>query len=197
MSRESVVKWSVVYRRALPRDFAAIVKLNSDNFIVNLSAQDRRDGFLSAQFTLEQTAAIAADLGTTVAIVDGHVAGFLCAMRNEFDHGSPVVAKMIESYDRMRFEGKPLSEYSSYIYGPVCIDRAHRRNGLLRGLYEAQKRELAGQFEVGVALIARSNPHSMQAHVAGLGMVETGDFEVNGQKFVTVAFRLPSRKPNV
>jgi hypothetical protein len=48
-----------------------------------------------------------------------------------------------------------------------------------------------------VALIARSNPHSMQAHVAGLGMVETGDFEVNGQKFVTVAFRLPSRKPNV
>ena len=108
MSRESIVICSVAYRRALPRDFPAIVKLNSDNFIANLSAEDRRDGFLSAQFTLEQTAAIAADLGTTVAIVYGHVAGFLCAMRNEFDHGSPVVAKMIESYDRMRFEGKLL-----------------------------------------------------------------------------------------
>jgi hypothetical protein len=140
---------------------------------------------------------MAEDLGTTVAIVDGAVAGFLCAMRNNFDHGSTVVAKMLESYDRMRFEGIRLSEYSSYIYGPVCIDRAHRRNGLLRGLFEAQKRELVGQFDIGVALIARSNPHSMQAHVAGLGMTEVGEFEVSGNKFVTVAFRLPSRKPKV
>jgi hypothetical protein len=68
---------------------------------------------------------------------------------------------------------------------------------LLRGLFEAQKRELVGQFDIGVALIARSNPHSMQAHVAGLGMTEVGEFEVSGNKFVTVAFRLPSRKPKV
>jgi hypothetical protein len=100
---------------------------------------------------------------------------------------------MIESYDRMRFEGKPLSEYRSYIYGPVCIDRAHRRNGLLRGLFEAQKQDLAGQFEIGVALIARNNPHSFKAHVAGLGMTEVGEFEVNGNKFATVAFRLPKK----
>jgi hypothetical protein len=64
---------------------------------------------------------------------------------------------------------------------------------LLRGLYEAQKRELAGQFEVGVALIARNNPHSFKAHVAGLGMTEVGEFEVNGNKFATVAFRLPKK----
>jgi hypothetical protein len=37
----------------------------------------------------------------------------------------------------------------------------------------------------------------MQAHVAGLGMTEVGEFEVSGNKFVTVAFRLPSRKPKV
>jgi hypothetical protein len=100
---------------------------------------------------------------------------------------------MIESYDRFYFEGKLLSSYNTYAYGPVCIDRAYRRQGLLRGLYEAQKKELAGQFEVGVALIARSNPHSMQSHVAGLGMTEVGDFEVNGNIFATVAFRVPAR----
>jgi len=183
----------VEYRRALLHDYPAILRLNSANFITNLSENERADGFLSAVFTLEQTAAMAEDLGTTVIIVDGVLAGFLCAFRNDFDHGSPVVAKMIESYDRMRFEGKLLSNYNTYAYGPVCIDRAYRRQGLLRGLYEAQKKELAGQFEVGVALIARSNPHSMQAHVAGLGMTEVGDFEVNGDIFATVAFRVPAR----
>jgi predicted GNAT superfamily acetyltransferase len=119
--------------------------------------------------------------------------GFLCAFRNDFDHGSPVVAKMIESYSRVRFESKLLSQYNTYAYGPVCIARAYRRNGLLRGLYEAQKKELAGKFEVGVALIARTNPHSMQAHVAGLGMTEVGEFEVNGNIFATVAFGVPPR----
>ena len=79
------------------------MRLNAANFIANLSEEERRDGFLSAVFTLEQTAAMAEDLGTTVAIVDGQLAGFLCAFRNDFDHGSPVVAKMIESYDRLSF----------------------------------------------------------------------------------------------
>lgn len=184
---------NVEYRRALPQDYPAILRLNSANFIANLAEQDRQDGFLSAVFTLEQTAAMAEDLGTTVAIVDGVLAGFLCAFRNDFDHGSPVIAKMIESYNRVYFEGKLLSSYNSYAYGPVCIDRAYRRKGLLRGLYEAQKQELAGQFEVGVALIARNNPHSMQAHVAGLGMTAVGEFEVNGNIFATVAFRVPAK----
>ena len=183
----------IEYRRALARDYPAIVQLNSANYIANLAEDDRKDGFLSAVFSMEQTAAMAEDLGTTVAIVDGVMAGFLCAFRNDFDHGSPVVSKMIESYDRMRFEGKLLSSYNTYAYGPVCIARDYRRKGLLRGLYEAQKRELAGQFEVGVALIARDNRHSMQAHVAGLGMTEVGDFEVNGNLYATVAFRLPAK----
>jgi predicted GNAT superfamily acetyltransferase len=184
---------AVEYRRALPQDYPAILRLNSANFIANLAEADRQDGFLSAMFTPEQTAAMAEDLGTTVAIVDGALAGFLCAFRNDFDHGSSVVTKMIESYDRMRFEGKLLSTYNTYAYGPVCIDRAYRRQGILHGLFEAQKKELAGQFEVGVALIARSNPHSMQAHVAGLGMTEVGEFEVNGNIFAAVAFRVPPR----
>ncbi len=37
---------------------------------------------------MAQTAAMAEELGTTVAVVDGQVAGFLCAFRNDFDHGS-------------------------------------------------------------------------------------------------------------
>ena len=180
-----------VFRRATPDDYVQIVRLNELNFVANLGADERRDGFLSALFSLELVAAMAEDLGITVAFDDEVFAGFLCAFRNGFKHGSPVVAKMIDSYDRMRFEGKLLSAYATYAYGPVCIERAHRRKGLLRGLYEAQKQALAGQFEVGVALIARDNPHSMAAHVAGLGMTEVGEFEVNGNVFATVAFRLP------
>jgi hypothetical protein len=185
-----------VFKRAKPEDYPAILRLQEANFIASLSAEERKEGFLSAQFTLEQTAEIAEDLGTMVAVVDHEMAGFLCAFRREFDTGSPVIAKMLESYDRVTFEGKPLSSFSSYIYGPVCIAREHRRRGLLRGLYEAQRKDLAGQFDVGVAFVSRDNPHSLQAHLAGLGMAEAGDFELSGNIYVILAFHVaPSGRP--
>ena len=180
----------VLYRRARKEDYPGILRLQSVNYIDNLSHEERTQGFLSAQFSPAQVAEVAEDLGTIVALVGNDVAGFLCAFRNEFEHGSPVLAKMFESYDRVKFEGKTLSSYKSYVYGPVCIGREYRQRGLLRGLYEAQKQDLAGQFDVGVAFVSRSNPHSLQAHVAGLGMTEVGDFEVKGNVYVILAFSL-------
>jgi predicted GNAT superfamily acetyltransferase len=178
------------YRRALPGDYAAILDLQSANYIANLSAHEREQGFLSAQFTLEQTAQIAEDLGTIVAVIDDQIVGFVCASRNESETGSPVIAKMLESYDRMIFEGRALKSFRSYIYGPVCLARDFRGRGLLRGLYQAQKKDLAGQFEIGVAFVSRSNPHSLETHVKGLGMTEVGDFECRGNIYVTLAFRV-------
>jgi predicted GNAT superfamily acetyltransferase len=169
----------------------AILRLQRTNYISNLTDEERREGFLSAEFTPEQVAAMAEDLGTMLAVVENDVAGFVCAFRREFDTGSPVIAKMLESYDRVQFDGKPLSRYQSYLYGPVCIGREYRRGGLLRGLYQAQLTDLAGQFEVGAAFVARNNPHSLQAHVGGLGMTEVGDFEVKGNIYVILAFRVP------
>jgi predicted GNAT superfamily acetyltransferase len=178
------------FRRVIPADYAAILKLQAANFIANLSEEERKTGFLSAEFTPEQTAHIAEDLGTMGAFIDGCVAGFLCAFRRDFETGSPVIAEMLESYDGMTFEGRSLNSFNSYIYGPACVAREYRGRGLLRGLYDAQKKDLAGQFEIGVAFVSRSNPHSLDAHVKGLGMTEVGNFECRGNTYVTLAFRL-------
>ncbi len=191
MTAVSKIESQAEFRRATPQDYSAILRLQTANYIANLSDAERKQGFLSAEFTREQVADMARDLGTMLAVVGSDVAGFLCAFRREFSTGSPVIAKMLESYDLVQFEGKPLSHYQSYLYGPVCIGREYRRRGLLRGLYQAQIADLAGQFEVGVAFVARNNPHSLRAHVSGLGMTEVGDFEVKGNSYVILAFRVP------
>ena len=54
---------SIEYRRAGPDDYAEIVRLQRVNYIGNLSEEERREGFLSAEFSLEQVAAIATNLG--------------------------------------------------------------------------------------------------------------------------------------
>lgn len=179
------------FRRAKPKDFSAILKLQSANYVGNLSVEEREEGFLSAEFTPEQVAEMARDLGIIVASDSKSVVGYLCGFRCDFNHGSPVIAKMLEAFDHVPYESKPLSSYKTFIYGPVCIDRSHRRRGLLRGLYQALKKEVAGQFDVGVAFVARNNPHSLRAHVAGLGMVDVGEFKVKDNKYVILAFGVP------
>ncbi len=179
------------FRAASAEDYCAILRLQDSNYIANLSEQERRQGFLSAQFTPGQVAQMAEDLGTTIALVGNELAGFLCAFRPDFPTGSPVIAKMLESYELFEFEGRPLSRYRSYLYGPVCIAREYRGRGLLRGLYHAQVKGLAGRFEVGAAFVARTNPHSLEAHIKGLGMTEVGDFAVKGNRYATLVFRLP------
>jgi creatinine amidohydrolase/Fe(II)-dependent formamide hydrolase-like protein len=180
------------YRHASAEDIAAILKIQSANHIDNLSVEQRRQGFLSAMFTPEQLAELAADLGITVVADGGCLLGFLCAFRRDFKHGSPVIAKMLETFDGTQLDGKPLSAYNAYIYGPVCVDPPYRGRGLLKGLYDAQKNEIAGKFDAGVAFVSRDNPHSLRAHVVGLGMTEVGEFEVNGKIYATLAFKVPT-----
>ncbi len=180
----------VEFRRAKPQDFPAILKLQSANYAGNLSVEERKEGFLSAEFSPEQIAEMAADPGIIVAGDSDSLLGYLCSSRCDFKHQTTDLTKMLESFDSVEYQGKPLSSYKSFIYGPVCIGRPHRGRGLLRGLYEALKREVAGRFEVGVAFVARNNPNSLQAHVAGLGMAEVGEFEVKGNVYVTLAFKV-------
>ena len=180
----------VEFRRAQPQDFSAILKLQSDNYIDNLPVEERKEGFLSAEFTPDQVAEMAGDIGIIVASESESVLGYLCGFRCDFNHQSPVITKMLEAFDRVHFQGKPLASYKTFIYGPVCVDRAHRGHSLLRGLYEALKKEAARQFEVGVAFVARNNPHSLRAHVAGLGMAEIGEFEVKDNVYVILAFNV-------
>ncbi|HEV8341804.1 MAG TPA: DUF924 family protein [Candidatus Binatia bacterium] len=180
----------VEFRRATLQDVSAILRIQSANYVANVPVEEQGDGFLSAEFTAQQVAEMASDLGIVVASDSESVLGYLCGFRCDFNHGSPVLAKMLETFDSVQFEGRALSSYRVFIYGPVCIDRAHRRRGLLRGLYEALKKEVAGRFEVGVAFVARNNPHSLQAHVAGLGMAEVGEFEVKENVYVTLAFKV-------
>lgn len=183
---------AVKFRRATRQDFPAILEIQSANFIGNLSLEERGQGFLSAEFSKGQIAAMVNDIGIIVASDSQSVLGYLCGFRCDFDHQSPVIAKMLEAFDRVCYEGRPLGSYKTFIYGPVCISRPHRGRGLLQGLYEALKREVVGQFNVGVAFVARNNPHSLHVHVAGLGMAEVGEFEVNRNVYAILAFSVPS-----
>jgi hypothetical protein len=127
-------------------------------------------------FSLRQVSNMARDLGIIVAKDNNWVVGFVCASRCDWNYQPAIVKSMLAEFDRILFQGRPLNEYSVFIYGPVCIDLAYRGRGLLRKLYRGIKRELAGKYSVVSAFIADGNSRSLQAHRDGLGMSEVARF---------------------
>ncbi|MFQ5902275.1 MAG: GNAT family N-acetyltransferase, partial [Candidatus Binatia bacterium] len=169
------------FRRARAEDFSDILRLQAANLIGNLNPQDRQEGFLSAEFTRQQLAEMASEIALLVASEKAQLFGYLCTYSCNYSKQFPILAAMIQSFGRALYQGKPLSSYNSFIYGPVCIDKSYRGRGLLRGLYEMLLREVAGKYEVGIAFVSKDNPHSLAAHVKGLGMCIAGEFEFNGR----------------
>lgn len=180
------------FRRAKPEDITAILDVQAANFIGSLEDSERREGFLSVQFTREQFEEMASQIGIIVAATGGRLASYLCASSCEFNRPFPLLAAMMQRFDTIDYRNRSLASSRVFIYGPVCVDRAYRGRGLLRSLYETLRREVAGRYDIGVAFVAADNPHSLHVHVDGLGMADVGEFIFSGTRYHILVFDVRS-----
>ena len=184
--QESVVE----IRQAVPQDYPDILALQAANYSENLTEQERQGGFLSAQFTPAQIAAMAGDLGIVVAREADALVGYLCAHRADLVPLPPVVEAMLRCCRGARYGNRVLGEARLFVYGPVCVARPQRGRGVLRALYRALVSELAGRFDYGVTLVAVENPRSLRAHTRGLGMREIARFEHGNRSYHLLIFEM-------
>lgn len=184
------------FRRATREDIPAILDVQAANFIGNLEDAERRDGFLSLTFTHRQLEEMAGQVGIIVAAIGGRLAGYLCASSREFNRPFHLLAAMMRQFDAIDYCGRLLASSRVFIYGPVCIDRSYRGQGLLRGLYDTLLQEVAGRYDIGVAFVADDNPHSLRVHLDGLGMAHVGEFSFSGKQYHILAFDVRSENRN-
>lgn len=178
----------MLIRKALPVDYPGIVALQRENRPENLTDEQKRQGFVVSNMDEEQFAAINDALGVVVAVDADRVAGFLCMVPSKAQPRHPVVQAMVETFPNQRFNGASLDEQRVFVYGPVCIGMAWRGKGVLKRLFHTAKTLAAENYDVGAAFINVSNPHSLAAHVGGLGMTALTPFSHDGQNYDTVVF---------
>jgi L-amino acid N-acyltransferase YncA len=179
-------------RPVTPHDIADVLQLQAACFIGNLGPEDRGGGFVSSAFTRQQLEEIAKDGALVVASENDRVIGYLCAASCPYYQQFPLHAALIRHFPEVRYAGRPLDSYRSFIYGPVCIHRGYRGRGILFELYQELLRLLGTKYDLGVALISNDNHPSFSAHVRKLGMALVGNYEFKGEQFNIVAFKVPS-----
>ena len=130
---------------ATEQDYQGILELQSRYYIRNLAPEEQKEGFLSAEFTLSQIAAMAQDLGIAVAREGGAVVGYMCASRADMTPRPPILDAMLKCLESVVFHGKRLTRTPMFVYGPVCIDEVYRGRGVLKAMFDRLKRRcLAG-----------------------------------------------------
>jgi predicted N-acetyltransferase YhbS len=179
---------ALLFRRLTDEDHAGILALQEANLFDNLSTEARREGFLSARFSREHLVQMDRDVGVLVARDAERVVGYMCASGVELNQQFPLLLAMIGRYGEVTFGDAALADQKTFVYGPVCVDRACRGRGVLRGLFDALLRAIDGRFDAGVAFVAEDNQRSLAAHVAGLGMHDVGEFEFKGKRYRILAF---------
>jgi len=178
----------MTFRKAIPQDFPPILELQKRNLLQNLRPQDQQDGFLSIEYTVDQLDRLNRELGIFVALEDDHLAGFLITQQMDFAVQSPLITTMVKRFPAVQYMGRPLSGFRTFIYGPVCIDKEQRGQGILEGLYDVMLKTLRGQYDVGVAFVSDNNSRSFHAHRDKLGMRVVDVFWFNGQRYNILVF---------
>jgi hypothetical protein len=182
-------------RLATAPDLPAVQDLLDGLYVDNLPEAERAQGFLSARFTPGDLAEMVAGTGIVVAADGTRIVGALCLAQWRAGEGRGVLGAMSRAIEAADFEGRPLTSRRLIVCGPVAIAPSHRGRHLLRALYDGLLRHAAGRWDIGVAYVAHANPHSMHAHVNGLGMTRAAEFENEGRGYTLLIFRIPPSRP--
>ena len=185
----NITQPAIQYRVAAPADFEGILLLQHQNLKTTLQ-EDLSQGFLSIEFTREQLHSINSELGIFVALQEKEVVGYLIAESIEFAIGSPLIAYLLKRLREFVHEGATLSACCLFVYGPVCIDKQHRGQGVLQELFRVMVQTLRGNYDVGVGFVSEQNPRSLAAHQGKLGMQVVDEFELGGNNYKTLVFRV-------
>ena len=112
------------------------------------------EGFVFAEHTLPLLRRMSAQSPQAIALSDDRVVGYCLTLPPSLKEELPSLMPMFEQFERCRWRGRPLSSWRYFVGGQVCVDRAHRRQGLLAGLYRCLGAALGSDHDACVTEIA-------------------------------------------
>jgi len=171
----------VTYRKVEENDYKNILALQQENFRSGVTEEDKQNGFLSAKFTKEQFMAMNADLGVIVAIQGKKLVGYVCGASFDYCKQFPLLKETIDdiSFHQRKIGDTLMTSENTFFYGPVCIAKDERGQGILEGLFNTLKIiaiSHAKHYNNCAFFMSPDNIRSSNAHQKRLGVRNIGSF---------------------
>ena len=142
-----------------------IHKMNQLYLRSNISLHEQEEeGFVSWLYSvslLQQMQNIAPNI---IVKENDTVVGYALVTTIEAANFHQDLKTMIAGIETIEYKGKPLSFYSYYIMGQVCIDKAYKGKGIFNMLFQKHKELYQEKYEMLVTEISLKNLRSQKAH---------------------------------
>ena len=179
----------MIYRNAAMEDIPKIEELQKRYHISFISAEEKKNGFVTTLFTQDQLAElIERENGVSLACDGERIAGYAMAASWEFWRKWPLFEQMIADLPNIQYGDRQLTVENSYQYGPVCIDSDYRGKGVLQELFRYSARQMNARYPILITFINHVNQRSFAAHTKKVGLEVIKDFSFNGNRYYELGY---------
>lgn len=177
---------NIIYKKAgTNEELHQILELQQANILSSISKEESNsEGFVTVQHDFKILKAMNDICAHTIAKSNGKVVGYALSMVKEFKEDIEVLKPMFKKIDSC------VGPNLSYItMGQVCIDKAFRKQGIFRGLYNAMKEHVKQEFDAIITEVDKNNIRSLNAHYA-IGFKMLYSYRSNDQDWELIIWNI-------
>lgn len=174
---------------ATTNDVDSFLELQAKYLVTNLTQEQKKDGFVTTPFTIEQLHEIIKNEGLFLAKIGEKVIGYAFAGTWAYFSQWKIVEEMGKMLP-ITFENQEVTMENSFQYGPICIDLAFRGSGLINLLFDFMKSNMVKKSPISVTFINKINERSKKAHVDKLGWKIVNEFQFNGNDYYYLMLKM-------
>ena len=170
-------------------DIKGILSLQEKYLFRNLNEEERKKGFVTTPFTINQIEEIILQNG--IFIVENEKAEIIAyAFAGSWKYFSQweIFNFMVSRFPDLSFNGKKITTENSFQYGPICIHEDYRGTGLLNQIFEEMRIEFLKKYPISITFINKVNVISEMAHTKKLDWKIIDEFEFNNNRYIGLAF---------
>ena len=170
-------------------DIPEVLKLHFKYQIDSIKEEDKKDGFVTTAFTKEELSdLIQKEDGLFLCFKDDILVAYVMCASWKFWSAWPMFKHMMKCLPSLSYKGIQLSEFNSYQYGPICIDKSQRGTDVLPLLFDYARGEMNFKYPILVTFINKNNPRSFSAHTKKLNLEVISEFEFNKNSYYELGY---------
>lgn len=174
-------------RIATVTDIPQVLALQEKYLFANLSDSEKKAGFVTTPFSVEQLTEVISQEGLFLCFVSEKLVAYCFGASWQYFSQWKIFEHMISLFPDYKFNNKAITTINSFQYGPICIDIPYRGQGIINILVEFMRENMAKKYPIAVTFINKINIPSYKAHTQKLDWKVIAEFEFNNNQYYVLA----------
>jgi hypothetical protein len=179
---------NIVLEIAQLSDINGILNLQEQYLVTNLSDEEKKSGFVTTPFSVAQLSQIIGQEGLFVAKYNQKIIAYIFAGNWDFFSQWPIFNHMTTLFPKLEFRDFEITTHNSFQYGPICIDKKYRGQGLINRFFEFMRMHVLKKYPLSITFINKTNIPSQKAHTEKLSWTIIGEFEFNANNYYILGY---------